>query len=58
MQDATGEGTEKLDGINQGQVITVQKKMVAKSIMIPRGDALYTKEISLATGLARTWDAA
>lgn len=50
--DATGKGTEKLDGISKGQVIKVQENTIAKSTMIPRADVLYTKQISLATGLA------
>lgn len=50
--DATREGTEKLDGISKGQVIKVQENTIAKSTMIPRADVLYTKQISLTTGLA------
>lgn len=50
--DATGKGTEKLDGINKGQVIKVQQNTIAKSTTIPRADGLYTKQILLATGLA------
>lgn len=56
LHDVTREGTEKLRGIDQGQVINAQKNMMAKSMMIPRADALYMKHISPTIALAQTWE--